>query len=169
MTKTWTILLVLLLASVSQAQQQPDYREQLLAQYGDTAAQMLSAFDPNCPVLCPNADSSNWSVVAGAFTRTGRWSQAQGYPITLTIQEGPMPASVVAHPNGSWTFTATVSLEWQAWRIRAQNVLTPEQIAELKPGTGPAAVEVLLFVRGIPALPNEPPVLYFDWGMGGTD
>lgn len=168
MTKTWTILLVLLLASVSQAQQQPDYRAQLLAQYGDVATQMLLAFEPNLPVLAPNADPSNWSVVAGAFTRTGRWTQAQGYPITLAIREGPMPASVVAHPNGSWTFTATVSLEWQAWRIRAQNVLTPEQIAELKPGTGPAAVEVLVFVRGIPARPNDPPILYFVFDDGGT-
>ena len=36
-------------------------------------------------------------------------------------------------------------------------------------GTGPAAVEILLFVRGIPALPNDIPILMFDWDMGGTD
>ena len=36
-------------------------------------------------------------------------------------------------------------------------------------GTDPAAVEILLFARGIPAIGNGPPILMFDWDMGGTD
>lgn len=161
-----TIILMiasLVLASVSQAQQ-PNYRAQFVAQYGDVAARMLSVFDPNLPVLAPNADPSNWSVVTGTFTRTGLWQQPNGYPIVLSVVSGPGPAVVAVHPNGIWTFSATVSLEWQVWRIRAQNVLTPEQIAELTPGTVPASVDVLVFVRGIPALPNDPPILYFIFG-----
>lgn len=166
-----TIVLTVLLATAATAAtaQQPDYREQLLAQYGEVGSEMLNAFEPNLPVLCPNPDSTNWSVVAGTFTRTGRWIQPNkppnNYPIAITVVESAAPAIVAVNPDGTWMLSTVAGLEWQVIRLRAQNVLTPEQIKQLPEGKGPAAVEVLIFVRGIPAIENDPPILLL---FGGT-
>jgi len=126
----------------------------------DPGLQTALAAEPNLPVLCPNPDSGDWTATEGVLYRLGGWTQPNGYPIRLEVVSGPGAAMVTVNPDGTWTFRANVSLEWQVWRVRATNVLPADD-----PQT-PASRDVLVFVRGT-LVPNLPPILYFIFD-GGT-